>query len=301
MIRLQHWLAQGTAALRVVLVLTVITGLAYPLGLTAVALLPGLSHQAQGSLITRNGKVVGSSLIGQNFADAQGDPLVQYFQPRPSDAGAAGYDPTASAAGNLGPQSTVDTLSAPGRPGSGTLSLLSQVCGRSLAVGQFNGVSGARPYCTPTGVGAVLGVFRADGLTGAVTQVVSLNQECPATPFLRTYQGVAVQCANYGADYTKALVTPVRGDAPADPAVPPDAVTASASGLDPQISPQYAQVQAPRVAKARGIPLAEVQALIAQYTTGRALGVLGGPGVNVLELNLALDRSHPYVAKKAQS
>jgi len=299
MTRLPHWLAQYVAALRVVLVLTVITGLAYPLGLTAVALLPGLRNQAQGSLITQNGKVVGSSLIGQNFTDAQGNPLIQYFQPRPSDAGAAGYDPTASGASNLGPQSDVDTLPAPGMPNSGKLSLLSQVCARSLAVGQFNGVSGARPYCTSTGIGAVLGVFRADGLTGAITEVVSLNQECPAVPFVRTYQGVTVQCATYGADYSKALITPVRGDAPADPVVPPDAVTASASGLDPQISPQYAQLQAPRVAKARGIPLAEVQALIAQYTTGRALGVLGGPGVNVLELNLALDRSHPYTGKKA--
>lgn len=297
--RLPHWLAQNVAALRVVLVLTVITGLIYPLGLTAVALLPGLSHQAQGSLVTQNGKVVGSSLIGQNFTDAQGNPLIQYFQPRPSDAGAAGYDPTASGASNLGPQSDVDTLAAPGKPNSGTLSLLSQVCSRSLAVGAFNGVSGARPFCAASGIGAVLGVFRADGLTGPITQVVSLNQECPAVPFLRTYQGVTVQCATYGADYSKALVTPIRGGAPADPPVPPDAVTASASGLDPQISPQYAQLQAPRVAKSRGIPLAEVQALIAQYTTGRALGILGGAGVNVLELNLALDRSHPYTAKKA--
>jgi K+-transporting ATPase ATPase C chain len=295
---LPNRIAPYVAALRIVIALTVITGLAYPLGLTAVALLPGLNHQAQGSLVAVDGKVVGSSLIGQNFTDAKGDPLVQYFQPRPSDAGAAGYDPTASGAGNLGMESDVDTLSAPGKPGSGTLSLLSQVCGRSLAVGQFNGVSGARPYCTADGIGAVLGVMRADGLTGPITQVVSLNQECPAVPFLRSYQGVAVQCAVYGADYSKALITPIRGDAPADPVVPADAVTASGSGLDPQISPQYARLQAPRVAAARGMPVSEVLALIQQYTTGRGLGVLGGAGVNVLELNLALDRSHPYTGKK---
>lgn len=295
---LPNWLAPQFAALRVVLALTLITGLAYPLGMTAVALLPGLNHQAQGSLVTVNGKVVGSSLIGQNFTDAKGNPLVQYFQPRPSNAGSAGYDPTSSGATNLGMESDVDTLPAPGKPNSGTLSLLSQVCSRSLAVGQLNGVSGARPYCTSTGVGAVVGVFRAEGLTGAITQVVSLNQECPTVPFVRTYQGVTVQCATYGADYSKALITPIRGDAPSNPVVPSDAVTASGSGLDPQISPQYARLQAPRVASARGVPVAEVLALIQQYTTGRAIGVIGGAGVNVLELNLALDRSHPYSGKK---
>ncbi len=295
--RIPHWAAQQLAAVRVVLVLTVLVGLVYPLGMTAAALLPGLHRQAQGSLVLADGRTVGSSLIGQEFTDAKGDPLVQYFQPRPSDAG-AGYDPTASGASNLGPEDVVDTLPAPGQPDSGKLSLLSQVCARSLAVGQLERVSGARPYCTGDGLGAVLGVFRADGLTGRVTRVVSLNQACPAKPFLTDYQGVPVQCATATGDYSHALVVPVRGDAPADPAVPADAVTASASGLDPQISPAYARLQAPRVAGARGIPVGVVLALVRQYTTGRALGVLGGPGVNVLELNLALDRSHPYAPAK---
>jgi K+-transporting ATPase ATPase C chain len=88
-------------------------------------------------------------------------------------------------------------------------------------------------------------------------------------------------------------VTPVRGNAPATPAVPADAVTASGSGLDYQISPAYAALQAPRVAKARGIAVDVVNNLIANNTTHRALGFLGEPGVNVLELNIALDRQYP--------
>ena len=82
-------------------------------------------------------------------------------------------------------------------------------------MGKLEGVDGSRPYCTPGGAGAVLGVFHRDGSTGPVTQVVSLNQACPTTPFLAFYQGVTVACARFGADYTKAVATPVRGDAPA--------------------------------------------------------------------------------------
>ncbi|GAA1653117.1 K+-transporting ATPase KdpC subunit [Actinoplanes couchii] len=85
------------------------------------------------------------------------------------------------------------------------------------------------------------------------------------------------------------MITPIRGDAPADPVVPADAVAASGSGLDPHISPAYAALQAPRVTLSRGLDLAEVEKLIAEHTTGRALGFLGEPGVNVLELNRALD------------
>jgi K+-transporting ATPase ATPase C chain len=102
-----------------------------------------------------------------------------------------------------------------------------------------------------------------------------------------------VECAKYGEDYSKAVVTPIRGDAPSDPVVPADAVTASASGLDPQISVAYADLQAPRVARARGVDLATVQDLIRRYTTGRALGFMGEPAVNVVELNLALDQRYP--------
>jgi potassium-transporting ATPase KdpC subunit len=297
MMRRSSWFAQHVTALRTLLLFTVIVGLAYPLAITAVAQVPGLQHRADGSQISLNGKVVGSALIGQSFTDKDGKALVQYFQSRPSAAG-DGYDPTSTSASNLGPENIVDTLGDPAKAdapdGDGSsLSLLSQVCTRSLAVGALEGVSGARPFCTADGLGAVLAVFHRDGATGPVTRVVSLNQECPATPFVASYDGVAVQCATYGADYSLGIVTPVRGSAQKTPAVPPDAVTASGSGLDYQISPAYARLQAARVAKARGVAVDVVERLVAKYTTGRALGFIGEPGVNVLELNVALDQQYP--------
>jgi K+-transporting ATPase ATPase C chain len=142
----------------------------------------------------------------------------------------------------------------------------------------------------------VLVVVRAGGVPGGnVTAVYSVNQACPATPFLSTYDGVAVQCAKFGTDYTAlGTVTPIRGSAPARPAVPSDAVTASGSGLDPDISVAYAHLQAPRVARERNTTVANVDSLIDTYTTGRALGFMGDPAVNVLQLNMALDRRYPY-------
>ncbi|WP_064448598.1 potassium-transporting ATPase subunit C [Micromonospora sp. NBRC 110037] len=290
--RLPSWLSQHLAALRAVLVFTVLLGLLYPLALVAAGRLPGLDGRADGSLLTGDGRTVGSSLIGQSFTDADGNPIPRYFQSRPSAAG-DGYDPTATAAGNLGPESVVDTLSAD--PADSTSSLLTQVCARSKAVGELDGVDGRRPYCTPDGVGAVLAVFRADGLTGRITRVVSVNQAAPATPFVATWQGVPVEAARPGHDYVAegGIVTPVRGDAPARPAVPADAVTASGSGLDPHISPAYARLQVARVARERGADPAAVRRLVAEHTTGRALGFMGEPGVNVLELNLALDEAFP--------
>jgi K+-transporting ATPase ATPase C chain len=175
-------------------VLTVLTGLLYPLALTGVAQAL-MGAKADGSLLRdRTGKVVGSSLIGQQFT---GD---RWFQPRPSVAG-DGYDPTGSASSNLGPTNPV---------------LLDEVAAR------------VRQYRTDNGL-------------------------APGTK------------------------------------VPVDAVTASGSGLDPHISVANARLQAPRVARARGIPLARVRALIDRHTDHRSLGFLGEEGVNVVELNLALE------------
>ncbi|GIE97727.1 potassium-transporting ATPase subunit C [Paractinoplanes rishiriensis] len=266
--RLPPWLARHLAALRLLLALTVVLGLAYPLAMVGVArAMPG---RADGSLIANaSGQVAGSRLIGQAFTDAQGNPVQRYFQSRPG-----------TAPSNLGPESVVDT---------DTPSLLTQVCVRSLAVGELEGVDGRRPYCTAGGVGAVLAVFRRDGFTGPVTRAVSVNET--GTPFLATYEGVPVEPARTGTDYVAlgGVITPIRGDAPANPAVPADAVTASGSGLDPHISPAYAALQVPRVARERGLTEADVRTLVSEHTDGRALGFLGEPGVNVLELNLALD------------
>jgi K+-transporting ATPase ATPase C chain len=297
-VRLPAIVRQHLAAFRVLLVLTVITGIVYPLAVTGIAQLPGLRGRADGSL-ARNaqGQVVGSSEIGQLFTDARGNPIPKYFQTRPSAAG-DGYDPTASGASNLGPESIVDTLPNPAdKSDTGKQSLLTQVCARSLAVGRLEGVDGRRPYCTADGVGAVLSVFRTRGTTGAITRVVSVNQECPTTPFVASYQGVTVECARYGEDYSAGIATPVRGPGRgAGNPVPPDAVTASGSGLDPDISPAYAYLQVNRVARARGLDPAKVRALVAQHVDGRALGFMGEETVNVLDLNRALDANSPPAA-----
>jgi potassium-transporting ATPase KdpC subunit len=277
-------LRRHTAALRALLVLTVILGIGYPIMIWLFAQLPGLKDQADGSLIELDGKPVGSSLIGQLYTDADGNALPQYFQGRPSAAG-DGYDPMATSASNLGPESIVDS---PDKPG-----LLTLVCTRSAEVGARDGVSGTRPFCTDTGVGAVLSVIGARDARGTVTEparVISVNQLCPAIPFIARYEGVAVECAKPGADYAIGQIVPVRGDVTA-PAVPADAVTASGSGLDPHISPEYAALQVNRVATVRGVSPERVRALVAEHTDGRTLGFMGEPRVNVLQLNLALDRA----------
>jgi potassium-transporting ATPase KdpC subunit len=180
-------------ALVLFLVLTLITGVAYPLVVTGIAQLafPG---QAAGSLLVKDGKPVGSSLIGQNFSDPK------HFWSRPSATAPQPYNGVASGGSNLGP------------------------------------------------------------LNPALT------------------------------DGIKSRIDALRAADPTNKApVPVDLVTASASGLDPDISLAAAYYQAPRVARERGLPLAAVRTLIAAHAQGRWLGILGEPRVNVLELNLALD------------
>jgi K+-transporting ATPase ATPase C chain len=290
----QHW-----AALRALLLFTVILGIGYPLFIWLVAQVPGLNSKANGSIIEVNGKPMGSSLIGQSFTDKDGNALPQYFQSRPSAAG-AGYDPMATSASNLGPESIVDT------PGDPTLSadangykasLLTSVCTRSAAIGKLEGVDGARPFCTGDGVGAVLSVIGPRDARGIVinpTRVVSVNEPCETTktPFLNTYEGVRVECAKFGEDYSVGEIVPIHG-ASTDPQVPADAVTASGSGLDPNISPAYADIQVNRVAKSRGISADQVRQAVSAHEYGRDLGFMGEPRVNVLQLNIDLDRVYP--------
>lgn len=291
----QHW-----AALRALLVLTVIVGLAYPLFIWLVAQIPGLHDKANGSIIEADGKPVGSSLIGQSFTDSDGNVLPQYFQSRPSAAG-DGYDPLATSASNLGPESIVDT---PGDPSLAKddngykASLLTLVCERSAAVGSLEGVNGARPFCTGGGVGAVLSMIGPRDASGNVvhpTRVISVNEPCETTPepFVNSYEGVRVECAKYGENYSIGQIVPIRGAAPANPKVPADAVTASGSGLDPDISIAYADLQVNRVAQARGISADQVKQAVADNTDGRSLGFFGEPTVNVLQLNLELDQKYP--------
>ncbi|MBC7374952.1 MAG: potassium-transporting ATPase subunit C [Frankiales bacterium] len=229
---------QLLAALRTLLVLTVLLGLLYPLAVTGIAQV-AFRDNANGSLLKVEGRTVGSELIGQAFVGADGKPLPQWFQSRASNAG-HGYDPTATAASNLGPEDVTDTPDDPAtQKDDSHTSLLTLICTRSKQVGGDNGVDGGRPYCGPDGLGTA----------GR------------------------------------------RGTGNADrAAVPPDAVTSSSSGLDPHISPAYARLQVQRVARARGLPVEQVRALVEAQVQGRTLGFLGAPRVNVLRLNLALAR-----------
>ena len=189
-------------AAKMTLVLTVLTGIIYPI------LVFGLAHvitpwQADGSLISSNGKVVGSAIIGQNFFQER------YFHGRPSAAGDKGYDASNSGGSNLGPTNKT---------------LVNNVDSR-----------------------------------------------------------------------IKAIVEENPGIKPAD--VPIDLVTASASGLDPEISPAAAEIQVARVARARDLSPGLVRSLVRENTRGRLLGMFGEPGVNVLKLNLALDAAAPAAPK----
>lgn len=194
------FLRQLRPAFLAMVVFTVLCGVIYPLAVTAVSQV-AFHDKAEGSLLTLDGTVVGSGLIGQQFASPQ------YFHPRPSAAG-AGYDSRMSSGSNLGPTNPT---------------LLDAVAERAGAYRAENGLADNYP-------------------------------------------------------------------------VPVDAVTASASGLDPHISIANARLQAARVAHERGLDLTVVMSLVGEFTEGRDLAVLGDPGVNVLRLNLALDALSPVTA-----
>lgn len=194
------FLRQLRPAFLAMVVFTVLCGVIYPLAVTAVSQV-AFHDKAEGSLLTLDGTVVGSGLIGQQFASPQ------YFHPRPSAAG-EGYDSSMSSGSNLGPTNPT---------------LLDAVAERA-------------------------GAYRAEN---------ALADNYP---------------------------------------VPVDAVTASASGLDPHISIANARLQAARVAHERGLDLTVVMSLVGEFTEGRDLAVLGDPGVNVLRLNLALDALSPVTA-----
>ena len=239
-------------------IVAVALGLIYPIAMTGIGrvLFP---YRTNGSLITQNGKVIGSALIGQEFLDKQGNPDPKYFQPRPSDAG-AGYDASASSASNLGP---------------GDYRLIGYVPGVNI--------TGPNPYATPQDATCVP-VQATDKDGNAVTD----KQGNPV--YEKNKDGTYVCNANTVPQ--RALAYRELNGLSKDVKIPVDAVTASGSGLDPDISPANAYLQAARVAKARNLPLDTVNALIKKHTNSRQLGFLGEETVNVLDLNLALNQLH---------
>ncbi|MDQ6853598.1 MAG: potassium-transporting ATPase subunit C [Actinomycetota bacterium] len=245
---------------------TVLLGGVYSLVVTGVAQL-AFKDKADGSIVERNGRKIGSSLIGQAFVDKDGNAIPKYFQSRPSAAAGvdasttAGYDPTLSSGSNLGPS---NPLLVGFIPGFNSVDLK----GNPSKTNPF--ASPDDPYCVP------------DDKDGKA--VVSPTAD---TKYKRNDDGSFVCDANTVPQRVLAyrdlngLSSKVR--------VPVDAVTASASGLDPDISVANARLQARRVARDRGVPVARVRTLVDDHTSGRDLGVLGEKTVNVLELNLALD------------
>jgi potassium-transporting ATPase KdpC subunit len=252
---------QLVTGLVVLVGLTVILGFGYPLVVTGLAQ-AGFSHQANGSLIHRNGKLVGSSLLAQAFTDKAGNPLPRYFQPRPS---AADYDGEASAASNLGPS---NPLLVGFVAGVNTVGLN----GQPSATNPF--ATAADPACVPL-----------DPKGSPVTEPAEGQR------YERTATGAYVCDPDTVPE--RALAYRRFNGLAANAVVPVDAVTASGSGLDPDISVANAMDQAPRVARARHLPVSEVDSMVHEHTSGSQLGFFGESSVDVLQLNLALDHLAP--------
>jgi K+-transporting ATPase ATPase C chain len=242
-------------ALKVTVCLLVLLCGVYPGAVWAVGRL-AFPRKADGSLVMVKGRIVGSSLIGQSFGDAEGNPLPQYFQPRPSAAGAKGYDATASGGSNLGPSDA---------------RLIGFVPGVNIQAGTNPYASKDDPTCVPVD----------DTGAAVISPDAGTRLARNADASYRCYSGTVEQ---------RAIAYRRFNGLRANAMVPVDAVTASGSGLDPQISVANAMDQAPRVARARDMALVTVQALVRAHTNGRTAGVFGEPAVNVLELNIALDR-----------
>jgi K+-transporting ATPase ATPase C chain len=243
------------------LILTVVLGFGYPFLVTGLASLE-FRHQANGSLLYRNGKLVGSSLLGQSFTNSAGDPLPQYFQPRPSDAG-SGYNGASSGASNLGPSNPLLIGFVSGTNIVG-------LDGKPSTTNPF--ATSADPMCVPTD-----------------TKGNPVTSPSPGQRYAKSPTGSYVCDPNTVPERTIAY-RKLNGLNP-NASVPIDAVTASGSGLDPDISVENALDQASRVARARHLPPQEVINLIRHDTVGRQLGFLGEATVNVLEVNLELDEA----------
>jgi potassium-transporting ATPase KdpC subunit len=240
------WTQIGTG-LRINIFLTILAGVIYPLAVTGICQIV-FPHRANGSLVMEGNRVVGSELIGQNFAKPQ------YFHPRPSSAGAGGYDASASAGSNLGPTSAKLIY---GR---------TKFDDKKNEVVDFDGISlRIVHYCLENGIS-----YKS---SAPLTQFQDPNGNLDDVKLIRAFND----------DPARLAFTP---EAP----IPADAVTGSASGLDPHISPANAAIQAARVARSRGISVDQVNQLVAHSTEYPSLGVFGDPRVNVLRLNLALDQ-----------
>ena len=248
---------QLITALVVVVVMTVALGLVYPLVVTGFAQV-AFHGKANDSFVKVDGKVVGSSLVGQGFTDKDGNPIPKYFQSRPSAAG-AGYDALSSSASNLGPSNP---------------NLIGNIPGVAIS-GKTNPYATASdPYCVP--------VQATDKAGDDITDKAG-------NPVYEKNKDGSYVCNSNTVPERVLAYRQLNGLGP-NVKVPVDAVTASASGLDPDISIANADMQAPRVAKARNLPIATVMAQVKAHTAGRDLGFLGEKAVNVLELNLALDK-----------